>query len=210
MKKKLLIYGAGGLGREILSWLRKTDEWEIVGFVDDGLPAGASVDEVIVAGGVTSLNRYDIAVAIVIAIGDPKVKATIRHTITNPMVDFPTIIHPSVIILDTVKVKIGQGSIICAGTVLTTQIDIGEHVLINLNCTVGHDVVIGDFASVMPGVNIAGNVIIGEQALIGSGANLKNQVRVGDRGKIGMGATVINDVGNDTTVVGVPAKPIVK
>ena len=210
MKKKLVIYGAGGLGREVLASLRNTDEWEILGFVDDGLTKETSVDGLSVVGGTDTLNSYDAPLALVIAVGDPKVKARIRNTITNPLIHFPTLIHPSVIILNADNVKIGAGTIICAGTVVTTNVNIGEHVLLNLNCTVGHDVEIGNFASIMPGVNISGNVTVGEMVLIGSGANLKNEVHVGDRGKIGMGATVINDVSNDTTVVGVPAKPVIK
>ena len=40
-RKDIIIYGAGGLGREILCLIiKKLDEWNPIGFVDDGVPAG--------------------------------------------------------------------------------------------------------------------------------------------------------------------------
>jgi sugar O-acyltransferase (sialic acid O-acetyltransferase NeuD family) len=209
MKKEIIIYGAGGLGREILSWVRTMPLWKLAGFIDDGFKPGTMIDGMEVIGGVDNLNNTERAlVAVIIAVGDPNLKSVLVNNITNPAVYFPVLIHPSVIILNKDTVKIGSGTIVSAGTILTTQIEIGDHVLINLKCTVGHDTTIGSYSSMMPGVNVAGGVSIGSQVLVGSGANLMNNIQIANRSTIGMGAVVINNVASETTVVGVPAKPL--
>jgi sugar O-acyltransferase (sialic acid O-acetyltransferase NeuD family) len=211
MKREMIIYGAGGLGREILSWVRTIASWQLIGFVDDGVKAGTLVDGLEVIGGIDRLNKIEgSSLAVVVAVGDPQLKSVLVNKIVNPLIYFPTLLHPSAIILDIDTVKIGNGTIVSAGTILTTRIEIGDHVLLNLNCTVGHDSSIGSCSSVMPGVNVAGAVSIGQQVLVGSGANVMNHIHVADRSVVGMGAVVINNVASDTTVVGVPAKPLQK
>ena len=50
MVKRVLIYGAGGHAKTVISLLRLLD-MEIAGIVDDGVPAGTSVSGVKVLGG---------------------------------------------------------------------------------------------------------------------------------------------------------------
>ncbi len=57
-------------------------------------------------------------------------------------------IHLAMVIDPDVKisnrVQIGEGTIICAGNIITVDIEIGRNNIINLDCTVGHDVVLSD------------------------------------------------------------------
>ena len=210
MKEPILIYGAGGLGKEVLSLVRALDKFEPVGFIDDGVRKGTVIKGVKVLGGVDFLNSYSPPVNMVLAVGDPSAKAMLLKAIDPSRVYFPVLIHPSVIVQDEGGVSIAGGTIIGAGCILTTDISIGAHVLINLNSTVGHDTSIGDFSSIMPGTNIAGNVQIESGVLVGSGSNILNGIRVGSFSTIGMGSVVIRDVAPETTVAGVPAKDIRK
>lgn len=209
MKEPIIIYGAGGLGKEVLSLIRAMNVFEPVGFIDDGLRRDSEVKGLKVLGGVDTLNVMTTPVNLVLAVGDPSTKAMLIKKMIDPSrVYFPTLIHPSAIIQDVTAVSLAAGTIICAGCVLTTDIAIGNHVLLNLNTTVGHDVTIGDYASVMTGVNIAGNVKVGEGVMIGSGASIINNTSVGKFAKVGMGAVVIEDVDPQSTVVGVPARKV--
>ena len=202
MRKPLFIFGAGGLGREILSLVRASAEWEVKGFFDDNKPINSLIKGIPVLGGAQDTES---GMAIIFAIGDPQIKRNVIRKISRPF-SSPILVHPAAIIQDAPTVSLGAGTIIGACSVLTCDIRVGDHVLVNLNCTVGHDTVIGDFTSVMPGVNIAGEVNIGAGVLLGSDCNIRNGITVADDARIGMGTVVLHNVNKGETVVGVPGK----
>jgi sugar O-acyltransferase (sialic acid O-acetyltransferase NeuD family) len=209
VKKPLYIVGAGGLGKEVAAMLLSSNEWEIAGFFDDTIPLHAHINGIPNLGGIDNLINTQKIIQVVIAIGAPSVKHSIVTKLSaNQLIEFPTIIHPSAQRYSISSIQIGQGSIISAGSILTTNISIGNHVLLNLNVTVGHDTSIGDCSSLMPGVNIAGQVTVGSRVLVGSGANIINHLKVGDDVTVGAGAVVISNIERGKTVVGVPAKEI--
>ena len=85
---------------------------------------------------------------------------------------FETIIHPNV--ERSKSIEVGNGTVICAGNILTVDINLGEHVQINLDCTIGHDVVMGDFTTLAPGVHVSGWVFFGKRVYVGTGAVILN------------------------------------
>jgi sugar O-acyltransferase (sialic acid O-acetyltransferase NeuD family) len=210
MKKQLLIYGAGGLGREILSLVKSLDEWEAIGFIDDSQAKGTIVHDIEILGGFSVLQERKSRPHVILAFGDPSVKKRIAIQLRNLNVDFPVLIHPTAVIQDTASVKLGPGTVICSGAVLTTDIILGEHVLINLNSTIGHDCRIGNFSSIMAGVNLAGGVELSEEVLIGSGSNVINRIKIGAGSIVGMGSVVLKNVGSGLTVAGVPSRTLLK
>jgi sugar O-acyltransferase (sialic acid O-acetyltransferase NeuD family) len=211
---EIAIYGAGGFGMEVAALIEQINnaryQWELIGFFDDAIPQGTFVNDYPVLGGMTDLNAWPSKLAMVLAIGTPKTKREVFNRIINPKINYPVLVHPSVIIASPKYVTLGEGSVICAGSILTTNIAIGRHVLINLACTVGHQSVIGDFSSLMPTCNVSGEVTVGESSFWGTGAKIINRKRVGDHTTIGAGAVVIDDVPDRTTVVGVPAREVEK
>lgn len=106
------------------------------------------------------------------------------------------------------EVKLGIGTIICPGTILTTDIKIGNHVILNLNCTVGHDVVIGDYTTASPGVNISGNVSIGKRCYLGTNSVIREKISICDDVVIGAGGVVVKDITEPGVYVGNPVKKI--
>ena len=207
MKKTIFIYGAGGLGRELLAMLRGSDDWEPAGFLDDNTPSQTLINGVKVLGGTEIINQLPKPANVILAIGDPLIKQKLGTRLEGiPGLQFPTLVHPRAILQDREYIHIGAGSVITAGCILTTDIQIGNHVLINLNCTVGHNTVVGDYSSIMPGVNLAGQVTIGASVLVGSGADILNGIEIGDHSRVGAGAVVTKDVPAGVVVVGVPAK----
>jgi sugar O-acyltransferase (sialic acid O-acetyltransferase NeuD family) len=205
-RKKLAIYGGGGLGRELKVWMEKIPGYDFIGFLDDNLSAELFVDHAPVIGGISSIASYE-ELYIVIGVGDPGVRKIVADKLsTFRNVKYPVMVHPKAIIEGADTITFDEGAIITAGCVLTTGITIGKHVLINLNTSIGHDCVIDDFSCIMPGVNISGAVKIGSSVLIGTGASVLNNLSIGDRSKIGAGAVVVKSIPEGCTAVGVPAK----
>jgi sugar O-acyltransferase (sialic acid O-acetyltransferase NeuD family) len=102
------------------------------------------------------------------------------------------------------KCQIGEGSILCPSTILTTNVTLGRHCLVNINCTIGHDVVVGDFVTINPGVNISGNVRIGGNCNVGSNAVIRNGVTICDDVIIGAGSVVVKDITEPGIYIGNP------
>jgi sugar O-acyltransferase (sialic acid O-acetyltransferase NeuD family) len=105
---------------------------------------------------------------------------------------------------------IESGVTICAGCNITNDVFIGKGTLINLNCTIGHDVKINEYCELSPGVHISGKVIMDEMCLIGTGAVILPGVQLGKNVTVGAGAVVNKNVAANITVIGIPAKPLLK
>ena len=205
---KLIIIGASGFGREV-AWLAERinaikPTWDLLGFID---LAGSLINGYPVLGNTSSVSGYDDSF-FVCAVGASRTREIIVDKIkaVKPNVNFATLIDPSVELSELVQ--IGEGSIICAHTILTVNIKIGSHVIINLDCTVGHDAVLKDFVTLYPSVNVSGATVIGHCSELGTGMQIIQGKTVGDRSIVGAGAVVVKDIPDDCTAVGSPAKPI--
>lgn len=206
----LYIVGAGGFGRELLSWLRQCQEWgrawEFGGFLDDNLTALAPfpVEKGVVApiSGFAPSSDH----VFVCAIGDPQTRLRIGRDLRARGAVFPPVRHPMAVVGD--NCVIGAGTILCPGVVVTCNVHLGEFVLLNICSTVGHDARIGDGVTLSPHADVTGFATIGEGAFLGSHATVLPRARVGDYAKVGAGSVVLRAVNAGATVLGVPAKQI--
>lgn len=209
---KIAVFGAGGFGREVHFLIEQINRvkpsFEFIGYFDDGIAKGKIINNYPVLGGINELNQYPDDLSLAVAVGDPVIKKKIIEKIENNRITFPTLIHPSAIIGNPEFTKLGKGCIICAGVIITVNINIGDFVILNLSCTVGHDTNIGDYSSFMPTINISGEVNIDKCVYVGTGAKIINQLTIGENAIIGAGAVIIRNVPNYATVVGNPGKII--
>lgn len=107
------------------------------------------------------------------------------------------------------SVNLGNGVVIAAGAVVTTDVVIGDHVLINIGVTISHNCMIGAFSTISPGVHIAGNVEIGEGVFIGIGAVIRNDIKIASGVVIGAGTVVLENITTENSVVvGMPGKEL--
>lgn len=210
--KPLYIIGAGGFGREV-AWLVErvnhiSPTWDFKGFIDDNSSLwGTEADGYKIHGGHEVLESFPSNVWCVLAIGNAQVrKSGINRLEAFSHIHFATLIDPNTEMSD--RINIGEGSIICAGTIITVDVNIGSHCIINLDCTIGHDAFIDDFVTLYPSVNISGAVSIGRITELGTGAQVIQGVNIGNRTIIGAGAVVIRDIESDVTAVGNPIKII--
>ena len=210
--KDIAIFGVGGFGREVLTLIQDINKveptWNVVGFFDDGYEIGYESHGLKNLGGVKELNEWKTPLAVTIAIGTPRIKRGILRNIKNPLIEYPTLIHPTVIIGDKDYVKIGKGCIFCAYTVITCDVEIVNFVILNLACTLGHDTTVKDHCAFMPTCNISGECVIEESVYCGTGVKIINQTSIGADTIVGAGAVVVKTLPAKCTAVGAPAKAI--
>jgi sugar O-acyltransferase (sialic acid O-acetyltransferase NeuD family) len=212
-KKQIAIYGASGFGRELAWLIRDCSVYDVVCFIDDDITKHGSVLNGIKVIGLEEAHKKFQKAKVVGGVGIPKTRELLVKKAAKVGFDFETIIHPRV--EHSQWIKVGIGTVICAGNILTTDIVLGEHVQLNLDCTVGHDVIMGDYTTLAPGVHVSGWVHFGKRVYVGTGAVMINGTKehpilIGDDAIIGAGAVVTKGVEPGVTVVGVPAKPLKK
>ena len=194
------IIGAGGFGREVYWSLNPIERNKTVFFVDDIYWDGS--DDKILPLSSFKTDKYEV----IVAIGDPSDRKRIIDRLPKST-KFFTHVHPSVQILGD-DVEIGEGSIICAGSILTTNIKLGKHTHLNLHTTIGHDCTIGDYFTTAPGVKVSGNCVIGDLVYLGTNASIKEKITISNSVTIGLNAGVVKDIHEPGTYVGIPAKKI--
>ncbi|MCI8769740.1 MAG: acetyltransferase [Lachnospiraceae bacterium] len=205
MLDELVIVGSGGMGRETLVLANRINQskesWSFIGFVDNQDGDG-------VVGNDEWLMAREKKTAVAIAVGSSELRNKLYHKYKeNKNIVFPNLIDPDVIVGDE-SVVFGEGNIVCAGSIITTNVQIGNFNIINLNCTISHDSVIGDFVTISMGCNLSGNTVVNDLTEIGTGTQVIQGKKIGRNSIIGAGSVVIRDIGDFVTVVGVPGQVI--
>ncbi|QJR34118.1 acetyltransferase [Gemmatimonas groenlandica] len=208
---EIVIYGAGGLGREVAQILEDINacesRWSVRGFLSDDIALHGTISgDLPIIGSSEWVRARTTPVAVVVAVGNPALKHRLVQRVRSPLTTFPTIVHPSVVMGR--RVSLGEGTVVGAGAVFTVDIRVGAFVTVGIGCTVSHDDVLCDYATLAPGVNISGNVRVGEGTDVGTGSQVIQGVSIGEWSIVGSGAVVCRDLPANVTAVGVPAKTI--
>ena len=206
MTKVIGVYGAAGCGRGILPLLRAQYPQARLVFIDDGQAPGV-------------VNGHDVLdwqsylsqpgdKRVCIAIAASKVREKLANRCDE--LSIPLIEARAANVIEMDDVVIGPGACLSPFVTLTSNIRIGRCFHANLYSYVEHDCVLGDFVTFAPGAKVNGAVTIGDHAYIGAGAVIRQGLTIGAGAVVGMGAVVTRDVPPGITVVGNPARPLIK
>lgn len=216
MSNKLIgVYGASGFGKEVMPLVRaqftELNKEHFV-FIDDG-QANTDLNGYKVLSYTDFINDSKNHKHVTIAIANSLVREKLVARLNQDNVQHLEIQAANTVILD--EVEIGEGSLLCPFTCITSNIKIGKFFHANIYSYVAHDCVIGDYVTFAPGVKCNGNIHIEDHAYIGTGAVIKQgtpdkPLVIGKGAVVGMGAVVTKSVPAGVTVLGNPARILEK
>jgi sugar O-acyltransferase (sialic acid O-acetyltransferase NeuD family) len=215
MSSSILVYGAGGAGRELAFcfWLNTEKHhdttWKLEGFIDDTEDLwGKEINGVPVLGGYEYLKNYSGNIAVSIGADHPMVKRKVISKIKqNKDIKFPLLTFPAGSLISP-YVEWGEGCVAVYDVIVSANVKIGDFVFINAKSSIGHDVTIGDYTTIFASISISGGVSIGADCLIGSGVTIWPKVKIGDGSIISSGSVVSRDIPPKSLVAGPRAKII--
>ena len=192
----MYLYGASGHGK-VIKDIIEAQGGCVEGFVDDNPELSTFCDKPV-------MHKADGLSPMVVSIG---INTTRKKIVEKLTCQFATAIHPSAII--SPSAKIGEGTVVMPGAIINADVVIGNHCIINTGASIDHECVIGDYCHIAPHATLCGQVHVGEGTLVGVGAAVIPCKEIGDWCTIGAGAAVVNNVPDNKTVVGVPAKLLI-
>jgi sugar O-acyltransferase (sialic acid O-acetyltransferase NeuD family) len=206
--RDLIIIGAGGFGRELLSYALDVmntgkSEWVVRGFIDDNPSAVDAYDTGYRVIGPISNHQVDRSALYICAIGDGMTRLSICRNLQEQGAEFVNFIHPTARIRE--RVKMGVGNVFCPNAAVSPDVRIGDFIVVNCYSGVAHDCTVGSGCTLSAGCDVTGNCTLGEGVFLGSKAVITPGRRIGDHAKIGAGAVVFSHVKPGRTMVGNPA-----
>jgi sugar O-acyltransferase (sialic acid O-acetyltransferase NeuD family) len=203
--KPLYIFGAGGAGREVAWLANELGHSEIEFLVDrpDFVLPGKTVFPVtLISDGVRAGASF------VVALGDSRLRERAVTLCIDAGLTPVNLVHPRAHVAPSAR--IGLGSIICSGAIISTDVEIGRHVYINIGCTVSHDVSVADYCTLSPGTRLSGHVHVERHVFFGTGAVVingeqGNRLTLGEGAVVAASACITSSVQSGALMAGVPA-----
>lgn len=207
MSAPLVLVGASGLAREVLSSLDAETRAGVRGFLDDATTLqGVTMSGVPVLGRLTQVVQHGDA-RLLVCVGNGLRRRLLVHRLAALGVvpaRYATVIHPSAVV--PASCSVGRGSILLAHTVLTADAIVGRHVVAMPSVTITHDDQVADFVTLCAGTTLGGGVLVGEGAYLGMNSSVREQTTVGAGSVLGMGAVLTRDLPAGETWIGSPAR----
>lgn len=174
---RLLVVGAGGHGRTVAEAAELSGQFEVVGFLDDALPAGKSVLNVAVLGPMASMGHHRAAAdQTIVAIGNNAVREKLMQQLAAAGFALATVVHPRAIV--SPSAVLGAGSSVMAGAIVGTEVRLGVGSIVNCGAVVDHHAIVEDFGHLGVNASMAGATVLGRGAWMQAGTALGYAVKV--------------------------------
>lgn len=157
---------------------------------------------------IESKKRKEIGFCVTIGNPNGRVRLRLHDELTKAGLQPITIAHPSASIAK--NATIGIGTQIMAGAIVGEEASIGRQCIINTKASVDHECVLEDGVEIAPGATLCGSIHVNTNAWVCAGATVLPRIEIGANAIVGAGAVVTMSVQPGVTVVGVPAKPMIR
>lgn len=203
--RPVVVYGSGGHGRVVAEVVRSVGR-VVLGFVDDGCPAGTRILGLPVLGPRAWLDGSRDAVCVALGIGDNRRREAVASSLEALGFELGVFVHARACVSPTAS--LGVGTVVMALAAVNAEARIGKGVIVNTGSVIEHECVLGDYSHVSPHAALGGRCSVGARSHVGIGASARQLSIIGSDAVVGAGAVVIRPVLDGATVVGVPARPI--
>lgn len=188
-KTRLLVVGAGGHGCSVAEAAKLSNQFDVVGFLDDSLPFGEKVLGVPVLGPVASMdNHRAIADQATVAIGNNAVREELMQQLAAAGFEWAIVVHPRAIV--SPSALLGAGSAVMAGATVGTEARLGVGSIVNCGAVVDHHATVEDFGHLGVNASMVGGTVLGRGAWMQAGAALGYGVTVPSGVMIALGEAV--------------------
>jgi len=208
--KKFLVFGAGGHGK-VVADVGRSACLALAGFLDEDPSKAAATFCGVPVLGWARLHRERRnwkGTAVALGIGDNAARQRCFGLVRAAGLEVVTLVHSSAVVAPSAR--LGSGTVVMALAAVNPDAVVGDGAILNTGSVVEHDNVLGRFVHLSPNVALGGSVAIGDRTHLGLGAVVLPGVRVGADVRIGAGAAVVRHVVDGLTVVGVPARPVLR
>lgn len=195
--------GAGGHATVVASTLLAAG-YEVEGFyADDPAMLGKKILGIPVKGLVEALDPDNCAGAI-LGIGDNQTRKKLANELS---LKWASVVHPFSYV--DPSANIGPGTVVCAGAIIQPSAIVGSHVIINTKASVDHHAQVGDFSHIAV-AHLAGGARVGEGVFLGLHSVVLPGLNVEAWATVGAGAVVTTCVDTNATVIGTPARALLR
>lgn len=211
-KTPLVIFGAGGHAKTVISVALDQKVWEIVGVVTDE-HLSSDLKEVLgvpILGGRESLamlKQNGVHFGFV-AIGNDKARQVISQMLIDHDFELATIVHPTAVIMTNAVVA--AGSLLHAYSLVGAETLIGQGCIIQPYVSVGHESRLGCYTQLCPGVRIGGQAVLGDYCFLGPNAVIYPKVSLGNYVSVGANSTVNKSVPNHHSVIEKSSRKLIR
>ena len=198
---EFFIWGAGGLGFEILGWM-------IAEGLDLGLFKGfiADTDNI-----VDERLKYPVfndvyelgSINVLVCIGSATGRRSVALKLGGSQAEILGYCHSSAIF--GYPIRVGRGCLIGPRTSIASDVALGDFCLINGGSGVGHGTTLSAYSTLFGACVVNGDCAVGEGVEIGAGAIVHPGIRIGNYARVGIGSVVLRNVLANRTVFGNPA-----
>jgi sugar O-acyltransferase (sialic acid O-acetyltransferase NeuD family) len=176
-KPKLLIVGAGGHGRAVAEAAVLSAQFEVAGFVDDGVAIGSVVMGFPVLGAAKDLAHLtSVCDQAIVAIGQNARREELMRQLQAAGFTLATVIHPRAFV--SPSAQLGPGCAVMAGAMVGTEAHLGQGVIVNCAAVVDHHARVDDGGHLGVGACMAGGTTLGKNAWMQAGCALGYGVQV--------------------------------
>lgn len=212
--KKVLILGGEGNGGVIANAIadankRGYNEWECVGYLNDGVPIGTIIDSFPVVGNIKSdiykyLAEGYYFINTIFRIDGQHDRISMFEDLKIPDNRLATFIHPTAYIAP--NVELGSGCVIMPLVAISSNTKLGRGCIVMVSASIGHDNIINEYCHIAAQACVGSFLNIGKGVHIGLNATIREHLTIGDYATLGMGAVLTKSVSTKEIWAGNPAR----